>query len=593
MDRRTLIAFGLIFLLFIGYFAYMSRFSSGKSSPPGRGDSLLSRRTPPASAPIDARQEEDADRFSRPDPATEEESAILGVRLGSDAPARQVVVETDLARYTFSTRGAVLTEVELLGFRGETSEFVSLLGGEAALDVVFETSAGSVDSRDWSFGVDLPPGEDGIRLAQGKATLIFRAEDGSGAELTKIYGFRAGAHAISLELRAEFEGALAGTDAVNLDWRRGLRGSERNHKDELRSFNNFYQVGDSQVKKSLRNFSDGGGLASSGVWSEEGTLQWVGTRSKYFVAALIPGSLMSGYAALTGDKEGEFLGWRANYPLRGGQNRFAEKFDIYVGPLDYDHLKVYGRGLQDLVDMGKLLRPISLALKWLMDFLSRFIPNYGVIIILMSIFTKLLFYRLSHKGFKSMKAMQAVQPELKKIQEKYKNNKEQLNKAMMELYKEHGVNPLGGCLPLLLQMPVFFALYKVLRGAVELRGAGFVGWIDDLSNMDILYALPFQIPILGNFIENSISVLPILMGLSMWAQQKWGGSGMGMDTGSPQAGQMAAMNKVMPIFMTFIFYRMPSGLVLYWLVNNILTAVQQYYIHRGQDDSAKVVPANA
>jgi YidC/Oxa1 family membrane protein insertase len=255
-------------------------------------------------------------------------------------------------------------------------------------------------------------------------------------------------------------------------------------------------------------------------------------------------------------------------------------------------LKAHGRGLEHLVDMGTLIRPISLAIKWLMDFLSRFIPNYGLNIILLSVFTKVLFYRLTHKSLKSMKEMQAIQPELKGLQDKFKGDRDRLNRETLALYKRAGVNPLSGCLPLLLQMPVFFALYRVLRGAVELRGAGFMLWMDDLSNMDVIYKLPFAIPLVGSFIENSISVLPVLMGVSMWAQQKLGGSGMGMGTESPQAAQMAMINKIMPVFMTFVFYRMPSGLVLYWLVNNILQVAQQYYIHKGLD-KPRVITAGA
>ncbi len=592
MDRRTLIAFALIFVLFIAYFGYMSRFSSPAPEPGAAPDTVYTERVIPQTPPIDSRSNSlDPREVSNRAAADPGSLDTLGDPL---APERVIVIETEKARYTLSSLGATIIEVELFDFDGIDSEFAQLVGGEPALGIVFETPQGEVSSADWRFSVDLPAGENLLSVRSGEERgLVFRVVDGNGAEFIKSFTFHGDGYDVDFALQADLGGALLGTDAVDIDWRRGIRPTEKNRKDELRTFNNFYQVGESQTKKSLRNFEDGGGRATRGIWSEEGTLQWVATRSKYFVAALIPDALLNGSAALTGDKEGEYLGWRASYPLRDGRNRFAESFSLYVGPLDYAELKIHGRGLQDLVDMGKLLRPISLSLKWFMDFLSRFIPNYGVIIILMSIFTKLLFYRLTHKGFKSMKAMQAVQPELKKLQEKYKNNKEQLNKAMMELYKEHGVNPLGGCMPLLLQMPVFFALYRVLRGAVELRGAGFIGWIDDLSNMDVIYELPFAIPLLGGFIENSISILPILMGLSMWAQQKWGGSGMGMSPGSPQAGQMAAMNKVMPIFMTFIFYRMPSGLVLYWLVNNILTAVQQYYIHRGHDDTGTVVPAKA
>jgi YidC/Oxa1 family membrane protein insertase len=594
MDRQTRIALGLMLLLFIVYMSYVSRFRPEPSSTGAPADSLATEElvetdgaTPPAEfgAPADS-----------PPPLRSEDTGSAG--FGDQVqPQREIVVQTQSVRYTLASRGALLKSVELLNYEGIDSEFVQLIGPkeDGRLDGVLAVNFGDpgrpIASVDWDFAVDLPAGVDSLYLRAGEeASLIFSVADGAGGELTKTFLFKGEGYELGLELEARLQGGLAGVDGVMIDWSEGLLSTEKNRKDDVSSFNNYYLVGDKQEKRSLKNFKEADGRASLGERSPEGTLQWAATRSKYFLAALLPDQLQSATATLVGDNEDQYLGFIAEFPLRAGRDYFGESFRVYTGPLLYEELKSYDRGLESLVDMGKLVRPISLAMKWIMDFLSRFIPNYGVIIILLSVLTKVAFYRLTHKSFKSMKDMQAVQPKMKELQEKYKGDREKLNKATMELYKEHGVNPLGGCLPLLLQMPVFFALYRLLRGAVELRGAGFVGWIDDLSTADVLFTLPFSIPFLGD----AFSVLPILMGASMWVQQKLGGSGMGMGDGtSPAAGQMAAMNKIMPIFMTFIFYRMPSGLVLYWLVNNILTAVQQYYIHKGMDADAKVVTAKA
>ncbi len=596
MDRQTRIAFGLIFLLFILYFGYMSRFAPQREPSEVEGDSLVRSETPAETVEDGAF----APPVSEPEPAVSADASPLVPEEFDEGPRREIVVETERARYRLDSRGAVLTRIELLEFGGVDSEFVELIGapeGEeraSALSVELDGTGGRRGSADWDFQVELPGGGDSVQLkGKSEETVVFRASDGAGGQLLKSYTFSADRLDFRLEIHGEFGGSLAGTRALTVDWSHGILSTEKGRKDDLRSFNNYYLVGEDQRKRSLRNFKDSNGMPGSGDRSEEGTVQWLATKNKYFVVALVPDELQTGRAMLVGDNEDEYLGWRAEYPLRGERKVFSESFRVYAGPLVYEDLKVYGRSLEKLVDMGTLIRPISLAIKWLMDFLSRFIPNYGVIIILLSIFTKVLFYRLTHKSLKSMKDMQALQPELKAIQEKHKGNREQLSKAQMELYKKHGVNPLGGCLPLLFQMPVFFALYRVLRSAVELRGAGFMLWIDDLSNMDVIYKLPFHIPLLGGFIDDSICVLPLLMGLTMWIQQKLGGSGMGMGAESAQASQMAAMNKIMPIFMTFIFYRFPSGLVLYWLVNNILQVAQQYYIHKGLDQKPKVVPANA
>lgn len=581
MDKQSRIAFGLIFLLLIAYYGWLSRYTPDPPENPVSMEQTLpeapleSREPPPA--PIETPREFDGGFSSSPQEV-----------------ARRIVVETPKSRFTLSGTGAVLQQVELLEFdayneNNDAEGKVQLLAPDATpvLDLELEFSGGSLNTGSIPFACELPSGQDSLYLAPGEETTIrFLFEDGSGGKIFKTYTFHADRYDFGLMVDAELAGNLTEVRSYGLSWDAGIQSTEKNRKDDLRSFHNFYLLGDKLEKKGLRSFK-----GDRRIPSPEGSLRWVATKNKYFLAALIPDGSPTGWGTLTGSSEEEKLGFRADIHLRGGQNRVSQGFQVYAGPILMEPLKAYGNGLEDMVDLGKWIRPISLAIKWLMGWLYHFIPNYGLVIILLSVFTKLLFYRLSHKSFKSMKDMQAVQPELKKLQEKYKNDKQKLQQATMELYKEHGVNPLGGCLPLLFQMPVFFALFRVLRGAVELRGAGFVAWIDDLSNMDVLYRLPFDIPLLGGFIDNSISLLPILMGLSMVLQMKLGGSGMGGGVGQPAQAQ--AMNKIMPFFMTFIFYRMPSGLVLYWLVNNILTVAQQYYIHRGSDDSGTVITADS
>jgi len=587
MDRQTRIAFGLIFLLLIGYYFWLSRFSPEPESQPEQ----VQVESPVSSEPIETARSE---ALPPPPPPVREDIQIES----GQAPRRHIVVETPLARYHLDSRGALVTRIEFPEFagydeNGEIDGIAKLVDsgeghvGDGLLGLDLFRDGSRMESADWNFACDLPEGRNTLQV-DGEATLVFRFSDGSGGQLVKSFTFDSESYELDLRVSGRLGGAFAGVDAYGLELEQGILSTEKNRKDDIGSFKNFYKLGDNLEKKGLGNFKNG-----ETVESPEGTVQWAATKNKYFMVALIPVESLQGSATLLGDKEAEYLGFRADFPLRGGREGFDEDFLVYTGPILREDLAAYGRGLVGVQDLGwAWIRPISVGIKWLMLWLYRFIPNYGVVIILLSVFTKVLFYRLSHKSFKSMKDMQALQPELQKIQEKHKDNKQKINEETMKLYKERGVNPLGGCLPLLLQMPVFFALFRVLRGAVELRGASFVGWIDDLSNMDVIYKLPFEIPMVGGFIENSIAVLPLLMGLSMWAQTKLGGSGMGTGP-SGAAGQAAAMNKIMPIFMTVIFYRMPSGLVLYWLVNNILSVIQQYYIHKGSDDSGKVVPAEA
>jgi YidC/Oxa1 family membrane protein insertase len=184
-----------------------------------------------------------------------------------------------------------------------------------------------------------------------------------------------------------------------------------------------------------------------------------------------------------------------------------------------------------------------------------------------------------------MRDMQALQPRIQALKEKYKEDRQKLSQETMKLYKEAGVNPLGGCLPMLLQMPVFIALFNVLRNTIELRQAPFLGWINDLSQQDVLARLPMSLPLIGD----AVSVLPILMGASMLMQSKIGGSIAGPES-SPS--QSKAFQYMLPVVFTVLFYRMPSGLVVYWIVNTVLSIGQQYYINKGVEKAERAKSEN-
>jgi YidC/Oxa1 family membrane protein insertase len=180
-----------------------------------------------------------------------------------------------------------------------------------------------------------------------------------------------------------------------------------------------------------------------------------------------------------------------------------------------------------------------------------------------------------------MKEMQDLQPRLQALKEKYGDDRKRLSEETMRLYREAGVNPLGGCLPMVLQMPVFIALFNVFRYTIELRGAPFVGWIHDLSQQDVLFRLPFSLPFLGD----AVSLLPLLMGGAMWAQSKLGQSPTGQNSMAVPPG----FNTLLPIVFTVLFYKMPSGLVIYWIINTVMSVAQQYYIHRTHTPKPAVV----
>lgn len=281
-----------------------------------------------------------------------------------------------------------------------------------------------------------------------------------------------------------------------------------------------------------------------------GNIAWAGLTNHYYTAVGIPEETADRTAVVRYIDKSNF---EVDWNLKAQVSDKPENFTFFVGPKRHDILGKYKNGMYAIINYGWfdfLAKPLF----WLLEIFHNITGNWGWAIIGLTTVIKVVFYPLSQKSFRSMKKMQKVQPLLKKIQETYKDDKEKLNQAMMSLYKEHKVNPLGGCLPMLLQMPIFFALYRILLGSIELKGAGWILWITDLSVKDPYY------------------ITPVLMGGSMLAQQLM----------TPQTGDKTQryMMLALPVVFTFIFLSFPAGLVIYWLVNNILTIIQQWVIYR-------------
>ena len=298
----------------------------------------------------------------------------------------------------------------------------------------------------------------------------------------------------------------------------------------------------------------------------KGATDWIATRSKYFVVCILDDSkeqfVGSEISASFKDKE------LYNISAQMKSDKIAN-ISLYLGPLEYERIKNLGVNLELVMDFGwAIIRPISKSVLWVLKTMHTVIPNYGVILIIFSILVKLIVYPLTKRSYQSTQAMQSIQPEVNALREKHKNNPTKLNQATMELYKKKGVNPLGTCFPMLLQMPLLFALFTVFRSTIELRGEPFVFWIKDLSAPDVLFYLPFKIPLYGNY----VCALPILMALSMYAQQKMMQPN---NATGPQADQQKMMQYFMMGFFFLLFNSFPSGLNLYYTLFNILTIAQQ------------------
>ena len=303
----------------------------------------------------------------------------------------------------------------------------------------------------------------------------------------------------------------------------------------------------------------------------KGNITWAAFEGTYFMTGVIPEKQDGNTLKLSaGDDKIKTLliGAEEVIPANG---RLQYKYQAYFGPKKMSTLKEVGHDLDRIVNFGwfdKIAKPAL----YLLNFFYSYVGNYGVAIILVTVLIKLLFWPIAQKGLKSMKNMQKIQPKMAKLREKYKNDSARLNEEMMNLYKTYKVNPLGGCLPMILQIPVFFALYKVLLQAIELRHAPFMLWITDLSAPDRLM-IGVDIPYLGG-----LPVLTLLMGGSMFLQQRM--------TPSPADPTQAKIMMFLPVIFTFLFLNFASGLVLYWLVNNLLSIAQQYMINKGATATA-------
>ncbi len=288
----------------------------------------------------------------------------------------------------------------------------------------------------------------------------------------------------------------------------------------------------------------------------KGSVQWVALQDKYFLSVLMPKQATAALVKKEGDK---IVSAGVRMAASGAGTSVA--LQLYAGPKEYDTLRSLNVGLEDTIDFGwfifgswTVVKSVAKPIFYVLRFIHDYTYNYGVTIILLTLSIKLLFVPLQYKSYKSMKMMQLIQPKVAAVQEKFKDDRDRLNKELIKLYRDQKVNPVGGCLPMVLQMPVFVALFNILYMTIDLRQAPFMLWITDLSVQDPYY------------------VLPVIMGATMVIQQKI--------TPTTMDPTQAKIMLVLPVFMTFLFVNFPAGLVLYWLTNNVLTISQQVFTDR-------------
>ncbi len=398
-----------------------------------------------------------------------------------------------------------------------------------------------------------------------KGEIIFSKDFENGLKVSKKFGFTSDKYIIDLEVEVQNTSAEEVQVQLGLGWI-GKGELEKLADDVNKDFGLKYAY----LKNEKVEKKDLGGSGASGCtpgcgaqkrtidpfeFSEKGGIGWYSFQGEYFAALLIPPPTERNLT-LTVEGEGKNI-VRAHevIPPISIPPKQAVKmpYRVYLGPKESDLLKELGVGAEKLVDFG-FFSIVAKPLLWFLNLTHTVTKNFGIDIIVISILIKIIFLPLTQISMKSMKEMQKVQPEMNRLRQTYKNDKAKLQQEIMLLYKRRKINPMSGCLPMLIQIPVFIALYNALQNSIEMRHAPFFWWIRDLAAKDPIY------------------ITPLIMGATMVLQQKM----------TPTAADptQAKMFMLMPIMFTFLFLSFPSGLVLYWLVNNVLSIAHQYYISK-------------
>ncbi|NOZ56546.1 MAG: membrane protein insertase YidC [Calditrichaeota bacterium] len=490
-----------------------------------------------------------------------EGGAVAGAA-AEGGPERIVVIRTPLWRGKLSTVGGRVVSWKLTKFLRPDSQLVEIVGKEGRNNLGFRFVIGqdTVDTGRWGFRTDAP---DTLELTEGQRdTVRFWAETADGRKVEKVFVFEGGKYGFQVSARLDNWDQTVSDKSYRFVWGGGMSSTEARVAEDMGYTKAYALLGKSLEKFDVKN-------ARFKRQAISGVTDWVATRTKYFTVAIVPTSGKGEAAEFQGETERvgkvllKYYDVGVRMPLVNQQQE--DVYQVYIGPLDYFIIRGYGVGLEKMMDFGwSLIRPISKGVLILFRWMHQFIPNYGVVLVLFSILVKLVVFPLTRKSYVSMKQMQLLQPRLAELKEKYGKDPQRLNKETMKLYKEHGVNPMSGCLPMLLQFPLLYALFIVFRSTIELRGAGFIWWIKDLSQPDTIAKLPFSLPLYGD----SVNVLPIIMAITMLIQQK-------MSITDPK---QKAMVYLMPIFFMLLFNNFPSGLNLYYTLFNVLTIIQQKMI---------------
>jgi len=558
MDKRVVIFLVLSLAIILGFDLFLKQMGWLPELPPAQDGAVTSSSAEREPAPaLETSQNSSTTSLSVPTQSGQKSTAPSSDILPATSEER-VTVETDLVRVELSNRGGVIRSWELKRYHTAPPEVkpvqlvyqvgkfkgpLSITVANPDIDKTIREGLYSIEKDFTSLDAAHPVGHVTMQFHNSVTHL------GVEKRLTFHHDSYVVDVSVALEGVTESYDVGLGTNFGIVEWGDGfigLIGSALRVDDKTEK-----ETPDKELERN-------------------GAVQWVALQDKYFLSVLMP---KKGEAALvkTEDKKVVSAGVRM---AASGVASSSVALQLYAGPKEYDTLRSLGVGLEDMIDFGwfifgswTVVKSVAKPIFYVLRFIHEYVHNYGVTIILLTMSIKLLFVPLQYKSYKSMKMMRVIQPKIKEVQEKYKGDRDRLNKELMKLYKDQKVNPLGSLLPMFLQMPVFIALFNVLYMTIDLRQSPFMLWITDLSVQDPYY------------------VLPVIMGATMFIQQKI--------TPTTMDPAQAKIMLVLPVAMTFLFVNFPAGLVLYWLTNNVLTISQQLITDRFMFRNMPLISAGA
>lgn len=592
MDRNTVTGLILILIVMVAW-AYFTMPTNEeimqRQAEQARQDSIAAAQADSQMATTrnnTGTAQQDTQTTQPPRPAVRQEEKDTGPeQMGmfteaSGSDTSYVTIETPRYRTRFTNVGAGPAKFQLKRYNSWNQQPVQMIADttQSAYSLGFLTTENYNVETDQLIFEQLTPG-DTITIPEGESRELQYALDlPDGRRITYTYTFHANSYEINLDIRySGLQDVIVG-GRVDFGWNPALKFTEKSRQSESTHTSAYSFLGGELEQL---NLTESGHEENN----YNGTIDWVSTRTKFFTQVIKPQTPTEG-ALLVGEVTGAPDNPATTHTYRSyiKSQISAEgntRFDLYIGPLLYSELKHYDEHTYDMVNVGYFW------LSWFSDPLVRYIiipylnftgdfMNYGLAIIFFAILIKLVLYPLTKKSFKSMAAMRELQPEMKKIQEKYKDNPQKQQEATLKLYKKANVNPLGGCLPNLLQLPILITLWRFFQNSILLRQESFL-WASDLSAPDYILSLPFNIPFLGDQLAGFV----LLMTGAMVVQSRLTG---GMSGGGAGGGMnMKAMQYFLPIILLFVFNNFAAGLSLYYLIYNVMSIGQQLLINKELD----------